>query len=195
MPVSAARLVLAVRACLPSSARRDVAFRLLYDNQRRLLRPRELAPLLVVETKRDRSAFVGDVATIISLLNPWSTARRQTGLTFEGIFFARGPGAARRVKSPPASCLNFGRGGPQGALTIATTYSSRAHPARGRRKAPAVPGDPRNEPSAKPCSRRESRTSPGQCRKASPASASASARRAPPVCARLAARGARPARC
>jgi hypothetical protein len=49
----------------------------------RLLRPRELAPLVVVETNRDRRAFVRDVSAIMSLLNP----RSGKAITFEGFFF------------------------------------------------------------------------------------------------------------
>lgn len=57
----------------------------------RLLRPLQLAPLLIVETSRDRTAFVKDVPRILSLLNPSTRA----ALTFEGFFFeaedAHGP--------------------------------------------------------------------------------------------------------
>jgi hypothetical protein len=49
-----------------------------------LVRPLQLAPLLIVETSRDREAFVRDVPTILSLLDP--TARNAT--TFEGFYFA-----------------------------------------------------------------------------------------------------------
>jgi hypothetical protein len=61
----------------------------------RLLRPRELAPLLVVETQRERKAFVRDVPAIVSLLNPRSSDGQQTAQTFEGIFFE-----ARDAKGP-----------------------------------------------------------------------------------------------
>jgi len=65
----------------------------------RLLRPRQLAPLLVVETSRDRKAFVHDVPAIMSLLDPMSNGRAQSAVTFEGFFFeARdGKGAFLRV--------------------------------------------------------------------------------------------------
>ena len=53
----------------------------------RLLRPRELAPLLVVETDRNRKQFVTDVAAIVSLLNPTTNAGTQAAVTFEGLFF------------------------------------------------------------------------------------------------------------
>src|SRR5262249_27670329 len=42
----------------------------------RLLRPRQLAPLLVVRTSRPRKAFVKDVASIMKLLDPTSTGPR-----------------------------------------------------------------------------------------------------------------------
>lgn len=54
----------------------------------RLLRPEQIAPLLVVETRRDRKAFAHDVPAIMGLLNPTSHARNQTAMTFEGFLFA-----------------------------------------------------------------------------------------------------------
>jgi hypothetical protein len=61
----------------------------------RLLRPLDYAPLLVVSTGRDRKEFVHDVPAIMMLLNPFSSAGKNTALTFEGFFFeardARGP--------------------------------------------------------------------------------------------------------
>jgi hypothetical protein len=60
-----------------------------------LLRPRQLAPLVVVHTRRDRRAFVADVPAIMQLLDPVSTSSRGSAITFEGFFFAavddRGP--------------------------------------------------------------------------------------------------------
>lgn len=53
----------------------------------RFLRPRELAPIVVVETDRDRKKFVGDVAAIVELLDPRSSSGDQSALTFEGFFF------------------------------------------------------------------------------------------------------------
>jgi hypothetical protein len=50
----------------------------------RLIRPLQLAPLLIVETSRDRASFVKDVPTILSLLDP----SNRTAVTFEGFFFA-----------------------------------------------------------------------------------------------------------
>jgi hypothetical protein len=63
--------------------------------QLRLLRPRQLAPLLVVRTDRDRKAFVRDVPAIMKLLDPTSNGSGKTAITFEGLFFeaedAHGP--------------------------------------------------------------------------------------------------------
>jgi hypothetical protein len=53
----------------------------------RLLRPRQLAPLLVVHTRRDRKAFVADVPRIMRLLDPISQGRGVAAITFEGFFF------------------------------------------------------------------------------------------------------------
>jgi hypothetical protein len=49
----------------------------------RLLHPFQTAPLLVVETTRDRKAFVHDVPAIMDLLDP----RNGTAATFEGFLF------------------------------------------------------------------------------------------------------------
>jgi hypothetical protein len=54
----------------------------------RLLRPEQIAPLLVVRTSRGRKAFAHDVPAIMGLLNPTSRARGQTAMTFEGFLFA-----------------------------------------------------------------------------------------------------------
>jgi hypothetical protein len=53
----------------------------------RFLRPRELAPIVVVETDPDRKEFVADVAAIVDLLDPRSSSGHQSALTFEGFFF------------------------------------------------------------------------------------------------------------
>jgi hypothetical protein len=53
----------------------------------RLLRPRQLAPIVVVETDRDRREFMADVGEIVKLLNPYLSSRQQTAVTFEGFFF------------------------------------------------------------------------------------------------------------
>jgi len=67
----------------------------------RLLRPRQLAPIVVVRTRRDRRDFITDVPAIIDLLNPKSISGHEGALTFEGFFFeARDPkGAFVRVDS------------------------------------------------------------------------------------------------
>lgn len=51
-----------------------------------LLHPRQLAPLLVVRTQRNRTAFVHDISKIMRLLDPISTGRGPTAVTFEGFF-------------------------------------------------------------------------------------------------------------
>jgi hypothetical protein len=53
----------------------------------RLLRPRQLAPLLVVRTARDRKSFVHDVPAIMRLLDPIANAGTRNAFTFEGFFF------------------------------------------------------------------------------------------------------------
>jgi hypothetical protein len=50
----------------------------------RFLRPRELAPIVLVQTDRDPKEFIGDVAAIVQLLDPRS---RSGAVTFEGFFF------------------------------------------------------------------------------------------------------------
>jgi hypothetical protein len=54
----------------------------------RLLRPRQMAPLLIVETRRPRKAFMKDIPRILELLNPHSFADHRSAYTFEGFFFA-----------------------------------------------------------------------------------------------------------
>lgn len=54
----------------------------------RLLRPRQLAPLLVVETDRNRKAFSHDIPAIMRLLDPTTTSGSETAQTFEAFFFA-----------------------------------------------------------------------------------------------------------
>lgn len=53
----------------------------------RLLRPRQLAPLLVVRTERNRKAFVHDVPAIMKLLDPIAPGHDATAVTFEGLLF------------------------------------------------------------------------------------------------------------
>jgi hypothetical protein len=50
----------------------------------RMLRPRQLAPLLVVQTRRDRTAFVHDLQAIVKLLNPTAPGKETSAATFEG---------------------------------------------------------------------------------------------------------------
>jgi hypothetical protein len=53
----------------------------------RFLHPRELAPIVVVRTKRDRKKFIADVREILALLDPAAHGRKQTATTFEGFYF------------------------------------------------------------------------------------------------------------
>jgi hypothetical protein len=71
----------------------------------RFLRPRELAPIVVVETNRDRKKFVADVAAMVDLLDPRSSSGHQSAITFEGFFFE-----ARDAKGPFVRVDNVYRG-------------------------------------------------------------------------------------
>jgi hypothetical protein len=53
----------------------------------RLLRPRELAPIVLVRTDRDRKAFIRDVSAIMNLLDPRSLSKHGVAESFEGFFF------------------------------------------------------------------------------------------------------------
>jgi hypothetical protein len=75
----------------------------------RLLHPRQLAPLLVVETERDRKSFVADLPAIMALLNATSSSAQQTALTFEGFFLE-----ARDAKGPFVRLENVNRGEVEG---------------------------------------------------------------------------------
>jgi hypothetical protein len=61
----------------------------------RVLHPRELAPIVFVETNRDRKEFIADVPEIVELLDPRSFSNHDVAQTFEAMFFeardARGP--------------------------------------------------------------------------------------------------------
>ena len=61
----------------------------------RLLRPEQIAPLLIVRTSRTRNRFSPEVPQIQELLDPTSIGRADVAETFEGFFFAaedaRGP--------------------------------------------------------------------------------------------------------
>jgi hypothetical protein len=56
----------------------------------RFLRPRGLAPIVVVQTSRDRKAFIRDVPAILNILDPKSFTRHRYATTFEGIAFEAG---------------------------------------------------------------------------------------------------------
>jgi hypothetical protein len=71
----------------------------------RFVRPRELAPIVIVETDRDRRKFVADVAAIVNLLDPRSTSGHRGAVTFEGFFFE-----ARDAKGPFVRVYNAYRG-------------------------------------------------------------------------------------
>lgn len=53
----------------------------------RFLRPLGLAPIVAVQTRRDRKAFIEDVPAIVDVLDPKSVERHRYGVTFEGISF------------------------------------------------------------------------------------------------------------
>jgi hypothetical protein len=75
----------------------------------RLLRPQQLAPLLVVQTDRNRKDFVADVPAILALLDPTTSGPGATALTFEGFFFE-----ARDAKGPFVRTENVYRGEVEG---------------------------------------------------------------------------------
>lgn len=75
----------------------------------RLLHPRQIAPLLVVETSRDRKMFVRDVPAISSLLDPLTSGSGQGALTFEGLFLE-----ARDAQGPFVRVENVNRGEAEG---------------------------------------------------------------------------------
>jgi hypothetical protein len=75
----------------------------------RLLRPRQFAPLLVVQTDRSRKDFVADVPAILALLDPTTSGHGATALTFEGFFFE-----ARDAKGPFVRTENVYRGEVEG---------------------------------------------------------------------------------
>jgi hypothetical protein len=58
----------------------------------RLLRPLQIAPLLVVKTNRDRKSFVADVPAIMRLLDPVASGGGSTAVTFEGFLLEAGDG-------------------------------------------------------------------------------------------------------
>jgi len=78
-------------------------------DQLRLLHPRQLAPLLVVRTRRGRRAFVADVPRIMRLLDPISPGKDLAAITFEGFFLA-----ARDDRGPFVRVENVYRGQVEG---------------------------------------------------------------------------------
>ena len=84
------------------------------------LRPRQLAPLLVVQTDRNRKDFVADVQAILALLDPTTSSHGATALTFEGFFFE-----ARDAKGPFVRTENVYRGEVEGGEW---SWSRCAHP-------------------------------------------------------------------
>jgi hypothetical protein len=74
-----------------------------------LLRPRQLAPLLVVATNRDRKTFVRDIPQIMARLDPFTTGGHDTALTFEGFLLE-----ARDVNGPFVRVENVNRGEAEG---------------------------------------------------------------------------------
>ena len=75
----------------------------------RLLRPRQVAPLLVVQTDRSRKDFVADVPAILALLDATTGGHGAAALTFEGFFFE-----ARDAKGPFVRTENVYRGEVEG---------------------------------------------------------------------------------
>jgi hypothetical protein len=71
----------------------------------RFVRPRELAPIVVVQTGRERKKFIADVAAIVDLLDPRSSSRHRGAVTFEGFVFE-----ARDAKGPFVRVYNAYRG-------------------------------------------------------------------------------------
>jgi hypothetical protein len=61
----------------------------------RLLRPRGIAPVMIVETDRSPKAFAQDVSAILALVNPVTPAAHSAAWTFEGFYFQ-----ARSSKGP-----------------------------------------------------------------------------------------------
>ena len=93
-----------------------------------LLRPLQTAPVLFVETGRDRTAFMHDLPAIENMLDPGldqplqSPLARKTPLAFEGLFFE-----VRDAQGPFLAVWNARRGaawGDQWSWLTATLRSS-----------------------------------------------------------------------
>lgn len=74
-----------------------------------LLKPQQLAPLLIVDTNRNRKAFVHDMPKIVSLLDPTNNAGHRTADTFEGFLLA-----AEDSHGPFAEMESLSRGEAEG---------------------------------------------------------------------------------
>jgi hypothetical protein len=75
----------------------------------RLLRPVQIAPLLVVQTSRPRKAFVHDVPEIAAWLNPVTSGKGENAFTFEAFLLE-----ARDARGPFVRIENVNRGEVEG---------------------------------------------------------------------------------
>ena len=91
----------------------------------RLLRPRQIAPLLIVKTHRSRKAFVRDVGRIIELLDPVTSSHHQVAETFEGFFFAAEDGKGPFFFSDDISGRDDSEGNAWAANLCLYPYSER----------------------------------------------------------------------
>lgn len=81
----------------------------------RLLRPEQIAPLLIVKTSQPRSSFARNIPTILELLDPTSRAGHRTAVTFEGFFFA-----VEDARGPFVTTENVWRGNVEGGQWAAS---------------------------------------------------------------------------
>jgi hypothetical protein len=92
----------------------------------RFLRPFGLAPIVAVQTSRDRKAFIKDVPAIVDVLDPKSVDRHRYGVTFEG---SPSKLATRRVRSSassrPTAARSRARSGRPSGTPIPTTTGDR----------------------------------------------------------------------
>jgi hypothetical protein len=82
----------------------------------KLLRPEQIAPLLLVDTSRSRKAFVRDIPAIMKLLNPTTVVGSQGAQTFEGFLFA-----AEDSHGPFTATEGLSRGQSEGGEWAATS--------------------------------------------------------------------------